>query len=453
MTAIKGGTLKRCPHGKDCPDLGKKRHGSWGWQARLDTSGGRVLVRRFGFPLERDAASALGQARELVTLDADPVMRAKIGDMIRAATLHGGPLPDVPTVRRKIGAGIDPASPDITVGEYLPEWLAGKGKLKPSVRRAYQAHITNYLDPLLGDIPLARLRPEQIAGMFATIDGRNAEIERQRGEGRALIVLDGDVRQVPKVVSAATKHRIYATLRAAMNAAVKRRLIPWNPCAGVELPAAPRHEARVWGPGEAAVLLEATAGHRLHVAWRLVLLRGLRRGELCGLQWDDIDTDTGHLRVSRTLLEFGGKVTEDTPKSRTSIRYVSLDAETARLLREHRKAQLGERLAAGSAYEAGPGGGWVICDEIGRPYRPDLISARFRQAAKAAGLPVIKLHEGRHTAATLALEAGLAAKVVSAQLGHSTVGITQDLYTHVRRAVADDAAEKVAALLLPRRLV
>ena len=410
-----------------------------------------MLVRRFGFPLERDAAAALGQVRELVALDADPAMRARIADMIRAATLRGGPLPDVAIMRRKIGAGLDPASPDITVGEFLAEWLAGKGKLKPSVRPAYQAHITNYLDPLLGDIPLARLRPESIAGMFATIDGRNAEIERQRGEGRALIVLDGDVRQVPKVVSAATKHRIYATLRAAMNAAVKRRLIPWNPCAGVELPAAPRNEAAVWGGEEVGEFLAATAGHRLHVAWRLVLLRGLRRGEVCGLQWDDINTDARYLRITRTLLEFGGEVRQDTPKSATSRREVSLDTETARLLREHRKAQLAERLAAGSAYDSGPGGGWVICDEIGRPYRPDLISARFKQAAKAAGLPMIKLHEGRHTAATLALQAGIEVKVVSAQLGHSTTQITSDIYQHVPRASADDAAEKVAALLAPGR--
>jgi integrase len=446
-----GSTFKRCPHGADCPDLGKRRHGSWFYAVRLDTTAGRVLVRRGGFALERDAEAALGQVRELVALDADPVMRAKIGDMIVSSTKRGGQLPDVATVRRKIGAGMDPTAPDVTVGEFLTEWLAGKGKIKPTVRRSYQAHISNYLAPLLGGIPLSRLRPEHIAGVFATIRDRNRSIEEQRGAGRAWIHVEGDVRQVPQVVSEATMHRIYATLRAGLNAAVKRRLIPWNPCAGVELEAAPRSEAQVWGPEEAGEFLAATAGHRLHVAWRLVLLRGLRRGELCGLQWDDVDTDAGYLRVRRTLLEFGGKVTVDTPKSRTSARDVSLDAETARLLAGHRKAQLAERLAAGGAYESGPGGGWVLADEIGRPYRPDLISARFRQAARAAHLPVIKLHEGRHTAATMALEAGVDVKVVSAQLGHSTTQITSDIYQHVRRVKADDAAERVAALLLPRK--
>jgi integrase len=235
-----------------------------------------------------------------------------------------------------------------------------------------------------------------------------------------------------------------------VNAAVKARRIVWNPCAGVELPPERREEARVWGPEEAARFLEATAGHRLHPAWRLVLLRGLRRGEVCGLQWDDIDTDAGHVRIRRSLLEFGGQVTENTPKSKTSARIVPLDAETVRVLRDHRKAQLAERLAAGSGYEPGPGSGWLLADEIGFPIRPDLLSARFKHAACAAGLPVIKLHEGRHTAAVLHLEAGVDVKVVSATLGHSTTAITSDIYQHVRRAVAADAAERVAALL-PRK--
>ena len=305
-----GSTFKRCPHGTGCPELTRRRHGSWFYAVRLDTTAGRVLVRRGGFALERDAQAALRQAGDLIALDDDAVMRAKVGDLIVSSTRRGGRLPDVATVRRKIGAGRDPDSPDVTAGEFLAEWLAGKGKLKPSVRRSYAAHIANYLIPELGEIPLSKMRAEHVAGMFATIRARNASIGEQRAAGRAWIHVDGDPRKVPQVVSDATMHRIYATLRAALNAAVKRRLIPWNPCAGVELAPERRPEARVWGPEEAGEFLDVTAGHRLHVAWRLLLLRGLRRGELCGLQWDDIGD--GHLRIRRTLLEFGGRVREDT---------------------------------------------------------------------------------------------------------------------------------------------
>jgi integrase len=447
-----GSTYKRCcGRGAGCPDRSKRRHVKWYAQWRMHTSANRrELVKRGPFPTKEAGDAFRARVSELLALDADPMMRARIGDMIKSSTLRGGQVPDVATMRRRIGAGLDPDSPDVTVGEFFPGWLEGKGKLKLSVRRSYEGHGTNWLIPLLGDIPLSRLRPEHITGMFATIRKWNRSIEEQRAEGRAWIHVDGDVRQIPQIVGEATMQRIYATLRAMLNAAVRQRLIPWNPCAGVELPTAPRPAAQVWGPEQAAEFLEATAGHRLHIAWRLVLGRGLRRGELA-LQWDDVDIDAGYLRIKRTMLELGGKVIVDTPKSRASARDVSLDAETVRLLREHRKAQLAERLAAGSAYEPGPGGGWVICDEIGRPYHPDLISARFRQAARAAGLPEIKLHEGRHTAATLALEAGVDVKVVSAQLGHSTTAITADIYQHVRRARADDAAEKVAALLLPRK--
>ena len=298
--------------------------------------------------------------------------------------------------------------------------------------------------PLLGEVPLSRLRAEHIAGMFERITEWNAQIAGQRAARRALIVLDGDVRARPQPVNTATQHRIYATLRASLNAAVRQRVIPWNPAAGVELAAEVREPARVWGPAEVRAFLAATEGHRLHALWRLVLLAGLRRGEACGLRWQDIDLDAGCLRVAQTLLQLGGRVVTGTPKSASSGRTVSLDAETVRLLDEHQRAQRRERFAAGSAYEDA---GLVFCDEIGRVYLPDRVSAWFRQAARDAGLPVIKLHEGRHSAATLALEAGIDIKIVSARLGHSTTAITSDLYTHVRRAVADDAAAKVAALL------
>jgi integrase len=458
-----GSTFKRCscpkPEGgwpdkdgkenKRCPELARKRHGSWFYEIRLDTTAGRVHLRRGGYEQARDAVAALGQVAELTALDPDPLMRAKIGDVIAAASRCGGQLPDVAAVRRRLGAGLDPASPDVTVAEWFPAWLAGKGKLKASVRRSYVQHGDHYIVRLLGEIPLAKLRAEHVAGMFATIREWNAQIEAQRAAGKALIVLDGDVRKVPQVVGNATMHRIYATLRTCLNASVRQRLIPWNPCAGVELPAEEHQEATVWGPDEAGAFLDhaESTGHRLMLLYRLVLLRGLRRGEACGLRWADADLDTGHLRISQTLMQIGGKIVTGTPKSKTSARLVSIDPETVELLRAYQNAQRRERFAAGPAYDDH---GLIFADEIGRPYAPDNVSAWFKQLARAAGLPPIKLHEGRHTAAVLGLEAGLPMKVVSVQLGHSNTAITADLYTHVRRAVADDAAERVAALV-PRK--
>ncbi|WP_067071594.1 tyrosine-type recombinase/integrase [Carbonactinospora thermoautotrophica] len=130
-------------------------------------------------------------------------------------------------------------------------------------------------------------------------------------------------------------------------------------------------------------------------------------------------------------------------------RFVSLDAETVELLKAHRKRQHAERFAMGEAYQDND---LIFRREDGTPYPPDYVTKHFGELAEAAGLPRIKLHEGRHTAASLALEAGLDVKIVSDQMGHSTTRITQDLYQHVRRALHADATEKVVALL-PGRMV
>ena len=147
-------------------------------------------------------------------------------------------------------------------------------------------------------------------------------------------------------------------------------------------------------------------------------------------------------------MQFGGRIIIDTPKSRAGNRVVSLDAETVRLLKAHHAAQRRKRFAAGDRYEDND---LVFPRANGRPPSPDWVTERFKQLAKDAGLPLIKLHEARHTATTLGLEAGLDVKIVSVQLGHSTTTITRDLYQHVRQAVLDDAAEKVVALIPERK--
>lgn len=150
------------------------------------------------------------------------------------------------------------------------------------------------------------------------------------------------------------------------------------------------------------------------------------------------------MRIARPILQLGGKIVEDTPKTRAGRRTVSIDAETAELLSTHRKRQQTERWEWGELYQDND---LVFAREDGSPIPPDRVTNRFKAIAAAAGLPVIRLHDGRHTAATLALEAGIDRKVVSDQLGHSTTRITEDLYSHVRKAVHDASAAKVVELL------
>ena len=284
--------------------------------------------------------------------------------------------------------------------------------------------------------------------VFERIDVFNEEIEAAREAGRQP-VLPGDVRGRTRYTDVATQHRIYGVLRAFLNYQWKRaHKIPFNPIYAVELEPETREAPLVWDPDQVARFLEFTADDRLACLWRFVLLRGFRRGEICGLADADVDTARAAVTVNVALVQVGGKLIWGRPKSKAGERVVGLDKGTVEAVRAHRTLRKRERLAAGEAWADS---GRMFTDELGEPLHPDYVSRRFRELAEKAGLPVIKFHAARHTAATLALEAGIDIKIVSEQLGHSTTRITQDLYQHVRHQVHVDSAEKVVDLLPVRK--
>jgi integrase len=433
--------------GVRCPQLADTKHGEWEYRDRHLTTAGYRPFRRRGFRTKTEAARFRTQVYDLLALargDTDSL--ARLGDLVFDKTRRGGQLPAVEDVRRRLGLGRE-LDRSQTLGEWLEQWYAGKRALRESSARGYRAHLDNWLIPHLGHVPLDRLTPEHIADLFDTIESFNAEIRLAREEQRRAN-LPGDVRAKAKLTGIATQRRIFATLRNALNAALKSpRRIDFNPCDAVEMPAEHREPARVWSPEQVGAFLESADGDRLALLYRLVLLRGLRRGEACGLRWCDVDLDGRTLRVSEPLLQLGGKLVRSRAKTRAGERTVSLDAATVTALRAWRTTLKRERLRWGTAYVDGD---LVFCREDGSAVPPDYVTRRFREIAKAAGVPVIRLHEGRHTAATLALEAGVDVKIVSDQLGHSTTTITRDLYQHVRRAVHDQAAEAVVQLLPAR---
>jgi integrase len=236
--------------------------------------------------------------------------------------------------------------------------------------------------PHIGDVPLERLNAAHITSLFDTIGRFNAELERQRTEDRALIEIEGNVRTQPRTVGASTQHRIMATLRAALNAAVKQRQLTWNPCAGVELPPAKPAARQRWTHEQVARFLAVTADDELAVLYRIVVLRGLRRGELFGLRWSGADLENGVLAVDHSILELDGHLQPGVPKTAAGVRRVFLDAETAALLREHRKAQLAARLRAGADWEDHD---LIFCRDDGRPLRPSVEYRRIRRLAADAG--------------------------------------------------------------------
>jgi len=395
--------------GARCPGVSSPGHGSWYFSADLpSTAGQRRRVRRGGFATQAAAAVAL----------------------------------------EALGAPAVGAEPGLSTGEWLVRWLASRVSLRASTARSYAAHIRGYLIPYLGSTPLTALSAGDVQAMFTAVIRDEAALGRP--------------------VSAATLHRIHATLRAALNGAVRAGLIGANPGRWPELPRAARPRPQVWTPvlterwqaegwrpevgvwtaAQTAQFLRQVRGHRLYALFHLIALRGLRRGETAGLRWSDLDLDAGTLTVTGQLQQLGGRLVAGPPKSDAGRRAIALDKTTIVALREHQAQQQTERNAAGTRWTQT---GYVFTNRTGKPVAPDRMTRLFAKLVAASGLPPVTLHGLRHGAATLALAAGADLKVVQDQLGHSTVILTADTYTSVLPETARAAAEHTAALLFPAR--
>jgi integrase len=281
--------------------------------------------------------------------------------------------------------------------------------------RGYEQHVRLYLKPVIGDLPIERVNAGHVEAVLTAVPG-----------------------------SAATKHRVLATLRAALSAAVRARQLTYNPCAGIELEPERPPEAQRWTPEQARQFITATADDPMGLLFRIAILYGERRGELCGLRWASVDLANGVLTIDRTLLQLGGKLTEGTRKTRAGVRQVYLDHGTAGLLRAHQATQELEQMLAG---EARADADLVFSQTDGRPWNPDFVSKRFRRLAADAGVPPIKLHETRHSANSLMREAGVDQELRMQIVGHAAKDIN-DRYTHTLEEAHRAAAEQTAAYVL-----
>ena len=315
----------------------------------------------------------------------------------------------------------------LTTGDYLRQWLDSKLRLRATTRTSYESHLRLYLVPHLGHVRLTELRPQHLDRMYATMT--------TTAQGR--------------LRSPSTIRRVHATLRSALNSAVKRRLIAWSPAVHVELPSPDAPEAAVWSPDEVETFLKAHADHRLYALFHLIVVAGLRRGEALGLRWVDVDLGQRTIRVRQQLLDAPGSPVFGPTKTRSGVRRVPLDAATIDVLEAHRQQQDAEAAQA-RAVGVWTASGLVFTREDGRWLRPDWVSHEFQRMISVAGVPALRLHDLRHTSASLALAAGVPMKVVSARLGHSSLAITADLYTHVSPAVADEAADRIGSLVRGR---
>lgn len=425
--------------GASCPELSKRNHGVRCLVVRLETTKGRIKHRRTvgsaKTTTEKQAKVDLEHISDLVKLASDADTATRVGDLIVAA--GSGPLPAVEDVRRRLGLAGDLTGAQ-TVRDLFEEWFAASSRgWRVTTVKSYRDKLSQHILPVIGDLRLDRLNAGHIEFVFDRIDVRNTAIEAGTAKG--------------KTVGPTTQRHVHGVIRAGLRWAVRQRKLTFDPSSGVTLCRVERVERTVWDADEISTFLAHVADDRLAVMWELFLLRGLRRGEALGLRWSNVDLEARRLRIDSSLLQVSGKVITGTTKTAAGTRWVSLDAETCDALRSHRARQNAERLAWAGAYEDN---GLVFAREDGTPVRPDVVSRRFRALAADAGLPGIRLHDTRHSAATLGLAAGIDIKVVSDLLGHSTTAITSNLYSHVLPKMQDDAAERMAGLVTrPKRAV
>ncbi|PWU44509.1 site-specific integrase [Micromonospora globispora] len=321
-------------------------------------------------------------------------------------------------LRRRQEQGQNLAAAPRTVGEWLDEWLRMKERdgTRPSTLQGYRKLIENHIRPAVGKMALDKLNPTAIRRLLAE--------------------------KTDAGLSATTVRHIHGLIRNSLGDAEREELVHRNAAKSVRPPAMRQVERRALSVHEAKRLLDALRGHRLEALYVCALTVGLRRGELLGLAWSDIDFDAGTLTVRQTVQRAEGRLQLVPPKTERARRTVPVPAQTLALFRAHRRQQAADRLAAGERWQDR---GLVFPSKVGTPRDPDHIDRTWHKIRAAAELDWLRLHDLRHACATFLLVSGASPRTVMKVLGHSQIGLTMNTYAHVlpdiERAAVDEAAK------------
>lgn len=329
-------------------------------------------------------------------------------------------------LHRDMAAGINVAPERQTVKEFLENWLAQSIKPYRRVKtyHSYEQLIRLYLVPRLGHHQLSKLAPEHVQAMLSSL------LERD---------------DAGKQLSPRTVQYIRAVLRQALNQAVRWGSVNRNVADLVDAPRVEKFKIAPLSPQQAQQLLDAAAGHRLELLYRLTLSLGLRRGEVLALRWEDVDFGEGTIRISGSIQELGGRIHRVAPKTESSVRTLPLTPSLAQALQAHQKALDEERASIGSEWQEH---GLVFPSQVGTPISPRNLQRHFKLLLAAAKLPAtIRFHDLRHSCATLLIAQGVHPRVVMEILGHSQISVTMNTYAHVLPETQREAAAKLEALL------
>ena len=308
-----------------------------------------------------------------------------------------------------------------TVGQWMDEWFEAyaKVKVRPSSHQTYKGYIENHIKPNIGDIPIEKLTSLQLQKFYRLLltEGRIPRIESEKQ---------------PRGLSAKTVRNINQVISSAMDMAVRHKLILSNPTEGCELPKVEHREMKTLPAEQLGAFLREAKESGVYELYYMDLATGLRRGELLGLKWEDIDLQNGIIHVRRQVARVDGEVKELPLKTKNSYRNISISQDAVAMLTE---------------MEAHRSSDYVFPSSTGGPISPDSVNNMLHRVLKRAGLPSIRFHDLRHTFATLALQNGVDIKTVSGMLGYFSAGFTLDTYAHVTTSAQKEAARTMGNVL------
>jgi len=326
---------------------------------------------------------------------------------------------DLVKIQRDKQQGLPIVTKGQTIGKFLEGWL--EDSVKPSVReqtyKTYESTVRLHIIPVIGKVALDKLTPQDVQRMM---------------------------REAAKKDFTAT-HVAYCRtiLRIALNKALKWGLVARNVAALADPPKRQRYDAQYLTVDEARRFFKVVRSDRLEALYVVTTTLGLRKGEVCGLRWQDIDLDNGELTVRYQLQRVGGKKQLVEPKTDRSRRTIALPPFVVTALRAHEVRQRADRKWAASKWQEH---GLVFTTSIGTPLEQSNLSRAFHSLLDTAGIPRQRFHNLRHSAATLMLAQGVEAPAIMAVLGHSHISTTINLYAHVMPEVKRDAADRMEAL-------
>ncbi len=304
--------------------------------------------------------------------------------------------------------------------EFVEQWLAAKEHtVRPATFRRYSDVMRKHVLPMLGSVRLAKLGASHLQRLYTE--------------------------RLESGLSPTTVNHIHVTLHGALKQAVRWGIIDRNPTELIDPPRRAQPETQTWSLEDARAILAAGDKTNLAALWRLALSTGMRRGEILGLKWEDIDFQSGTLSVRRTLSRGkGGTWEEGQPKTAAGRRSIALPTDCIDALKRQRVQQAEERLRLGPLWEDH---GFVFTGHTGRPLHVNSLDHQFRKLIETAGVPKIRFHDLRHTSATLMLLIGEHPKIVQERLGHSDISMTLNRYSHVTPGMQKRTADNLSSAL------